>query len=296
MSGFGARGHRGRRDNGLDAVEFAALGDVDPRIGEHLLDVLGIVGIAGYLAPSADLNPLVRATTLPSRPTDRLWVDRERMDEARGLLEAVEEDDAAGESLPIAPTLANSAGAIDVDAEWERIVAALESADDGPPARSDRPAEAGATRVPAGAVRPAESPDAAAPTEDRGEGTEADAELGDRTALPEVLDSVEDSVEESGRPPADADAGHPDGLAAEDDEGYTPPAPPPLPRLSREVGLALLAIGVGLLLFFRPGLLGIDAEVTLLLGVGAILGGVAALVYRLRDGWNDDDPDDRAVV
>ncbi|HEV2086713.1 MAG TPA: hypothetical protein VGR21_00245, partial [Cryptosporangiaceae bacterium] len=82
----------------------------------------------------------------------------------------------------------------------------------------------------------------------------------------------------------------------EDDEGYTPPAPPPLPRIPGHVGLALLAIGVGLLLFFRPTLLGIGVDVTLVLAVGSIFGGVAALVHRLRDGWNDDDPDDRAVV
>ena len=92
MSGTPGRPHRGRRDNGLDATEFVPLADVDPRIGEHLLDVLGIVGIAAYLAPSADLNPVVRSTSLPARPTDRLWVDRDRLDEARGLLEAVQED------------------------------------------------------------------------------------------------------------------------------------------------------------------------------------------------------------
>src|SRR5205085_2454875 len=30
---------RGRRDNGLIAAVYAAAGDVDPRVGEHLLDV-----------------------------------------------------------------------------------------------------------------------------------------------------------------------------------------------------------------------------------------------------------------
>ena len=67
MSTGGAR--RGRRDNGLDAADYAVAGDVDPRVGEHLLDVLAAGGIAAYLQPSADLNPILRTTTYPARPT-----------------------------------------------------------------------------------------------------------------------------------------------------------------------------------------------------------------------------------
>ena len=50
----------GRRDNGLVAAEYAAAGDVDPRVGEHLLDVLALDGIAAYLRPSTDLHPVTR--------------------------------------------------------------------------------------------------------------------------------------------------------------------------------------------------------------------------------------------
>ena len=77
MSAGGAR--RGRRDNGLDASEYAVAGDVDPRVGEHLLDVLAAGGIAAYLQPSADLNPITRTTTVPARPVDRLYVDRSHL-------------------------------------------------------------------------------------------------------------------------------------------------------------------------------------------------------------------------
>jgi hypothetical protein len=80
----GAR--RGRRDNGLVAAAYAAAGDVDPRVGEHLLDVLALRGIAAYLQPASDLHPVTRTTTLPARPTDRLFVDREHLDTARGFL------------------------------------------------------------------------------------------------------------------------------------------------------------------------------------------------------------------
>jgi hypothetical protein len=84
LTSGGAR--RGRRDNGLVAAAYAAAGDVDPRVGEHLLDVLAVRGIAAYLQPAADLHPVTRTTTLPSRPTDRLFVDREHLDTARGFL------------------------------------------------------------------------------------------------------------------------------------------------------------------------------------------------------------------
>ena len=67
---------RGRRDNGLDAVAFVPLVDVDPRVGEHLLDVLGSAGVPAFLEPSADVEPYTRTLSLPSPPTDRLWVDR----------------------------------------------------------------------------------------------------------------------------------------------------------------------------------------------------------------------------
>ena len=84
MSGGGPR--RGRRDNGLDAAEYAIAGDVDPRVGEHLLDVLAAGGIAAYLQPSADLNPVTRTTTVPARPVDRLYVDRSHLTTARDYL------------------------------------------------------------------------------------------------------------------------------------------------------------------------------------------------------------------
>jgi hypothetical protein len=95
MTGPAGRPARGRRDNGLDARDFVPLLDVDPRVGEHLLDVLGLAGIAAYLQPSADLNPIIRSTTLPSRPTDRLWVDRRFAGEARSMLASIDLDDIA---------------------------------------------------------------------------------------------------------------------------------------------------------------------------------------------------------
>ena len=93
MTGGDAR--RGRRDNGLVAADYAAAGDVDPRVGEHLLDVLGLDGIAAYLRPSSDVNPITRSNSLPARPTDRLYVDRDHLQTAKALLDRLA-DDAGG--------------------------------------------------------------------------------------------------------------------------------------------------------------------------------------------------------
>jgi hypothetical protein len=105
-------GRRGRRDNGLVAAEYAVAGDVDPRVGEHLLDVLAAGGIAAYLQPASDMHPVTRTTTLPARPTDRLYVDREHVATARDYLAKLSPE---------------AAGSEDVDDAWARIVASYDA-------------------------------------------------------------------------------------------------------------------------------------------------------------------------
>ena len=134
-----SRRGRGRRDNGLDAALWSPLRDVDPRIGEHLLDVLSVAGIAAYLEPSADVEPYTRTVSLPSPPSDRLFVDRARRREARGLVdEHVAQDTATLDreaQAPDPPSPARASGPeratvrpdLDEDAEWARIVAAFEA-------------------------------------------------------------------------------------------------------------------------------------------------------------------------
>ena len=399
MSASAGRPHRGRRDNGLDAPEFVALADVDPRIGEHLLDVLGVVGIAAYLAPSADLNPVVRATTLPARPTDRLWVDRERLDEARGLYEAVQEDEAAS-AAPARPSTPVRRLEVDVDAEWERIVAGYDATaapdrtrrralaepsepnpDPEPPdagrpdagrpeaerseadrsesagrsaATADPQAEAlpvrrpgsadpavfpldevssvegptGPAEFPAATVdppsqpsthpdppgldrpgppndqsqlekdRPASPPEvgpdhggspASGPTASRDRSGPAGGLIGPVSSVDRLGFVGRDRLTGTDAPPSDFDLD-------ESDEGYDPPPPPPLPRLSLPVVLAVLAIVAGLILLFRSDTLGLGEQARLLLALCGILGGAGALVWRLRDSWDENDPDDGAVV
>jgi hypothetical protein len=115
-------GH-GRRDNGLDAALWSPLRDVDPRVGEHLLDVLYDAGIAAYLEPAADVAPYTRTVYLPSPPSDRLYVDRGRRVEARALVDAHADEHARG---PVHER-ARLRRDLDEDAEWARIVAAFEA-------------------------------------------------------------------------------------------------------------------------------------------------------------------------
>lgn len=117
---------RGRRDNGLDATLWSPLRDVDPRVGEHLLDLLAASGIAAYLEPAADVGPYTRTVFLPSPPSDRLFVDRTRRSEARALL--AQHADSLPEPVAAPPP---AAAPIDEDAEFARIVAAFE-AEHGP--------------------------------------------------------------------------------------------------------------------------------------------------------------------
>lgn len=120
---------RGRRDNGLDAALWSPLTDVDPRVGEHLLDLLGTAGIAAYLEPATDVSPYTRTVHLPSPPSDRVFVDRSRRIEARELL--ARHGDQLPAPAPDPAPLPPPPPLTDDDLEFARIVAALE-ADHGP--------------------------------------------------------------------------------------------------------------------------------------------------------------------
>ncbi|HVE64088.1 MAG TPA: hypothetical protein VNB94_09830 [Mycobacteriales bacterium] len=83
------------------------------------------------------------------------------------------------------------------------------------------------------------------------------------------------------------------------DEGhYVPPPPPPLPKPDYNTKLAAAAIAFGFIaLFLLPVFNVYVAQEVQVFGVFGILGGIAFLVSRLRDGPSiDDGPDDGAVV
>jgi hypothetical protein len=231
---------RGRRDNGLDAALWSPLTDVDPRVGEHLLDLLATVGIPAYLEPATDVGPYTRTVFLPSPPADRLFVDRTRRAEARDLLTRHADQLPRPSPDPAPAPAPGPPPPTDIDLEFARIVAGFE-ADHGPTGAD-----------PADAPQPRTDPPP-------------------RPAEPSVLDALEAA------------------------DHYQPPPPPPLPVLSPATVYALVLLVVGVLLVFRPGLLGLSGDVGLVLGVAAVIGGVFVLVSRMRER-SVEDGDDGAVV
>jgi hypothetical protein len=222
---------RGRRDNGLQAPLWAPLRDVDPRVGEHLLDLLREEGIAAYLEPATDVQPYTRSVSLPSPPSDRLFVDRSRRADARVVVDRHGDTGTPGADAP-------SRRPIAADPEFAAIVAAFEA--------------------------------------DQGTGTTPVADLPVAAPAPEpvleestVLDSLEDH--------------------------YEPPPPPPVPMLAPARLYSLLLILAGAVLIIAPGRIGLSLDVGLVLGVAAVVTGVAVLVSKMRDR-SIDDGDDGAVV
>ncbi len=120
-----------RRDNGLRADAFVPLADVDPRLGDHLLDLLKLAEIAAYLEPPSD--PRVTVSRPSSGPVERLYVEAEQRGAAREVVLAAAEE--AGD--PVAtpdedspgPTRPDILAGIDTDAEFRKIMAGF---DDSP--------------------------------------------------------------------------------------------------------------------------------------------------------------------
>jgi hypothetical protein len=270
----------GRRDNGLVAAEYAAAGDVDPRVGEHLLDVLALDGIAAYLRPSTDLHPVTRSTVLPSRPTDRLYVDRAHVATARDYLtrlageaeqaELAERMDQAGPVDKVTQAEAADPPGLtgdDIDAAWAQIVAGYDATAEP----TGRPEPTGRTSWP-------EPPPSAEPEPPRY-----------RLARPTADEpSLLDGLDSFGADLPDDD----------DDESYTPPVAPPVPRPSMPTTFAVIGIIGGLAMFLKPDLVSFLSEsLAMFLGFTAIVSGFGTLVWRLRPGDEDDiDPDDGAKV
>jgi len=280
----------GRRDNGLVAAEYAAVGDVDPRVGEHLLDVLLLDGIAAYLRPSSDLNPITRSSSLPKRPTDRLYVDRAHVATARDYVRRLAEEVEATPS-PRAPE--SPLNADDVEAAWAEIVAGYDRTADV--VRSDPTASAPAPTDP---TREAIRPEPRERTErpEPGERPEARSRPDWIRLPPPGAGSRKDEVEE----PSLLDGLDRFGAGLDDDEeeGYTPPQAPPIPRPSMPSVLAVIGIVGGLLVFLQPTLMPMSERTAMLLGFAAVVSGFATLVWRLRPGDDEDDngPDDGARV
>lgn len=123
--------HRGRRDNGLDSDKFSPVADVDPRLADHLLDVLGLRDVPAYVEPTPTSDPVT---------ADRLYVAADQTTEARQVLTEI----ASELGIEVAQhrhreredPLPDPLAGIDTDAEFARIVAEMQELDRpaaGPP-------------------------------------------------------------------------------------------------------------------------------------------------------------------
>jgi hypothetical protein len=102
----------GTRDNGLRAGNYVALREVDPRIVDSVLAALRDRGIAAYAVPSTGTVGGSMEKRLPARPMDRLFVDDQRVEEARELVKA--ETDGMEDDH-------------DFESSWQQVLTSLQS-------------------------------------------------------------------------------------------------------------------------------------------------------------------------
>ena len=310
----------GRRDNGLPSSEWGALVDLDPRLSEALLSSLADAGVAAYVEPAGGQHAITRASQLPARPLDRLWVDPVRADAARAVvfaevsdlttLLAEQEPGATAHGL-VQPVPRSGT---------HRVLAPPELP--GPPVPPVPPPPV----PPAVAASSAPSADPVAPAPVPA-GQDPDAAW---RAIVEGFDREVDQpvppwpVSEDVDPPRRRPASRPERPAeprrrrgddegqdaalpawvepeALDDEGhYEPPPPPPIPRLAPRKLAAVAGMMLGLALLLRPSLVGpfqLSPAGIFLVGLTLVLGGAATLVLLMRDAPpTDSGPDDGAVV
>jgi len=114
--------HRGRRDNGLRSDTYAPVADVDPRLADHLLDVLGLREVPAYVEPTND------AVT-----ADRLFVAADQTDAARQVLTELAAElgiEVTSSRRPVRPQpRPDPLAGIDTDREFAAIVAGLTELD-----------------------------------------------------------------------------------------------------------------------------------------------------------------------
>jgi hypothetical protein len=151
---------------------------------------------------------------------------------------------------------------ITTDASWTPLTEAGPAGDSGP--------QAGAKRHPSGGG--------------------AQGETGEERARRRELRRLERAEAQQAEIQAERDA---------DEAHFEPPEPPPLPRpKGRTIGALLMLFG-GIILLARPGLLAVGFDLTLVIAVVLILGGVTVLlngIWRRRDRAEADGWDDGAEV
>ncbi|HVV75881.1 MAG TPA: hypothetical protein VHC43_07580 [Mycobacteriales bacterium] len=122
MTEFGSGPSSGSRDNGLRCAGYVAVGDLDPRVADAMLDTLRAEGIAAYASPTPASKGLAMELRSPARMTDRLYVDSTKSDRATELV-GVEQADVEAAAAPRAPADVD----VDVDAAWQQLLTSLKT-------------------------------------------------------------------------------------------------------------------------------------------------------------------------
>jgi hypothetical protein len=76
-----------RRDNGLQASSYVRLRDVETHVVEGLLERLRDEDVAAYVAPADGRRGPYGDTVLPGSPSDSVYVDVDRREHARSVIE-----------------------------------------------------------------------------------------------------------------------------------------------------------------------------------------------------------------
>jgi hypothetical protein len=138
---YGQGPRSGSRDNGLRCAGYVAVGDLDPRVADALLDTLRTEGIAAYVIPSPRRQGGWLEVTSPGQLTDRLYADSSRAQRAGELL-ALEHGEPAVDATaapvpgppppappeqPAASSGAEDQPGIDFDTAWQQLLGSLQS-------------------------------------------------------------------------------------------------------------------------------------------------------------------------
>lgn len=87
-----------------------------------------------------------------------------------------------------------------------------------------------------------------------------------------------------------------DAVAAEEDEHYVPPEPPPLPRLRPSTVFGILLMAIGVLLLAGPTVIGLEPRIATPLALVSLTAGIGWLLLRMRQGPPNSGRDDGAQV
>src|SRR6476469_3576856 len=101
---------QGARDNGLRAGNYVHISELDPRVADDVLLTLREHGIAAYVAPAEGTVGGSMETRIPVRPMVRLYVDDQRVDDARRVVD----------EQPEVPSP-------DFEASWQQVLTSLQS-------------------------------------------------------------------------------------------------------------------------------------------------------------------------